>query len=262
MAVCGATGRMGRAIARIARNAGGFELIGGIARSSEPTMVIPEEAGPLIASSQVVIDVSRPDFLGRILELHGERLAGRALIVGTTGLQQEQEAALDALARRAAVLVAANFSLGVNLLLELVRRAANALPPSEFDAEIVEAHHRDKVDAPSGTALALANAVTNGRGTELDTQRRDGRSGRTGVRPAGQIGLHAVRGGGVVGEHRVLFLGTRERIELAHAALDRDVFAEGALAAARWLAGRQPGRYTMADVLGAGTGWTTSRSAT
>jgi 4-hydroxy-tetrahydrodipicolinate reductase len=136
----------------------------------------------------------------------------------------------------------------VNVLLSLVRDAARAL--EGYDVEIVEAHHRRKEDAPSGTALALGEAVADGRGLTLDRVRRDGRSGRPGPRPDGEIGFHAVRGGQVVGDHEVLFLGEMERVELVHRASDRTLFAAGALRAARWLSGRPAGRYTMLDVLG------------
>ena len=177
-------------------------------------------------------------------------MAGRSLVIGTTGLDADTERALADASTHAAVLTAANFSIGVNLLLGLTTRVAEALDADSFDIEVVEAHHRRKTDAPSGTALALARAAADGRGVDLEAVRRDGRSGDTGARPHGQIGLHAVRGGGVVGEHTVMFIGERERIELRHDALDRALFAEGALRAARWMAGRAPGRYTMQDVLG------------
>ena len=138
-----------------------------------------------------------------------------------------------------------------NLLAALVEQAARVLGPA-YDVEVVEAHHRRKVDAPSGTALELGRAAARGHGVELDSMRRDGRSGHPGARPAGEIGFHAVRGGDVVGEHRVMFLGDRERLELVHLAQDRALFAEGALRAARWMAGKPAGVYTMRDVLGLG----------
>ncbi|HEX6939993.1 MAG TPA: 4-hydroxy-tetrahydrodipicolinate reductase [Longimicrobiales bacterium] len=256
VAVSGATGRMGRAIAALAAEAGDIELVGGVGREERERhggyarIATPERAGELIAGADVVLDVSAPPFLARLLDVRGEALEGRALVVGTTGLDDALVRRLDALAERAAVLVAANFSVGVNVLLALVEEAARRLGSDGYDVEIVEAHHRGKADAPSGTALALGQAVAAGRGAELAALRRDGRSGRTGARPAGEIGFHAVRGGAVAGEHTVLFLGTRERIALGHAAVDRSLFAEGALIAARWMAGRPPGRYTMRQVLG------------
>jgi 4-hydroxy-tetrahydrodipicolinate reductase len=183
-------------------------------------------------------------------ERHAAALDGRALVVGTTGLDDDTVKQLDALARRTAVLVAANFSVGVNLLLGLAEQAARVLPAATYDVEIVETHHGRKLDAPSGTALALGEAVARGRSVELAGVRRDGRSGTTGERPRGEIAFHALRGGSVAGEHHLHFLGQRERIELAHHAEDRALFAEGALVAARWITGRAPGRYTMGDVLG------------
>ena len=252
--VSGATGRMGRAVAALAAEAGDVELVGGIGREAGALpgayerIAPPEDAAELISGCDVVVDFSAPEFLARVLD--AAPLDGRALVVGTTGLDDALHRRLDALAERAAVLVAANFSVGVNLLLALVEEAARRLPADRYDVEIVEAHHRGKADAPSGTALALGRAVAEGRGADLVALRRDGRSGRPGARPAGEIGFHAIRGGAVAGEHGVLFLGALERIELSHVAADRSLFAEGALVAARWMAGKPPGRYTMRQVLG------------
>jgi 4-hydroxy-tetrahydrodipicolinate reductase len=252
--VSGATGRLGRAITRLAGQSANLVFVGGTARQAHAAagVVAQTDVDPRLNGADVVIDVSSPDFMAAFIRQHGEALSGRALVVGTTGLAAAEQAALDDLAERVAVLVAPNFSPGLNLLLDLVRRAAAALPSGAFDIEIVEAHHRAKVDSPSGTALALAQAVAEARDVSLEQVRRDGRSGRTGERPPSEIGLHAVRGGGVIGEHRVLLLGERERIELVHSAGDRDVFAACALDAARWIVGRPPGHYTMADVLGTG----------
>jgi 4-hydroxy-tetrahydrodipicolinate reductase len=258
VAVCGAAGRMGQALRALVAAAEDLTLSGGIDRGLRSEaggldglqVVAPDGAAQLLDESDVVIDFSAPAAL-RALLVHGtEALAGKALIVGTTGLTTEEDALLGRAAERSAVVVAANFSVGVNLLLSLTEQAARVLTEERFDVEIVEAHHRRKVDAPSGTALALARAVARGRAAELDALRRDGRSGHTGERPAGEIGLHAVRGGSVVGEHRVLFLGDAERVELVHSASSRELFAEGALLAARWAHGRKPGRYDMAAVLG------------
>jgi len=251
---------MGRAIAALARDAGDVQLVGGIARTSRegaeaealgyPAVTTPADAGAILRAADVLIDVSAPAALEELLRRYAPELEGRALVVGTTGLDAGVTAQLDAAAERSAVLVAANFSVGANVLLFLVEEAARLLAAERFDAEIVEAHHRRKADAPSGTALALGAAVARARGQALERVRRDGRSGRTGERAVGEIAFHALRGGGVVGEHRVHFLGERERLELAHAAADRSVFAEGALETARWLAGRPAGRYSMRDVLG------------
>lgn len=257
LVLSGATGRMGTALAELVRGDDALSLIAGIGRRPEPDCDIgcplvetPETAGEWIREAEVIVDFSSPELIGRLLAMHGEALAGRALVVGTTGLTPEEQHGLDALAERAAVLQAANFSVGVNLLLALAERAARVLGGDAWDAEIVEAHHRRKTDAPSGTALALAEAVAQGRGVALADVRVDGRSGQPGPRPAGEIGLHAVRGGDIVGEHRLMFVSDRERVELVHIAQDRRLFAEGALRAARWIAGRAPGRYTMRDVLG------------
>lgn len=257
LVVSGATGRMGSTLARLAASHPGLELVGGIDRAGAdpdqhtgfPVVAAPPGAADLISGADALVDFSAPLFLAELLETQGDAIAGRALVVGTTGLGQAEERLLDRQAERSAVLVAANFSVGVNVLMSLAEQAARALG-AEYDIEIVEAHHRRKEDAPSGTALALGEAVAGGRDLHLGAARRDGRSGRPGPRPAGEIGFHAVRGGGVVGDHQVLFLGDLEWIELVHHASDRALFAAGALRAARWLRGRQPGRYSMRDVLG------------
>jgi 4-hydroxy-tetrahydrodipicolinate reductase len=257
LVVSGATGRMGRILGRLIEEAEDLRALGGIAPDAEdvdgsvyPEIVPVERADELVRRADAVIDFSAPEQLGKLLDTCGETLAGGALLVGTTGLDDPIEGRLDELAGRAAVLVAPNFSIGVNLLLGLVEQAARALPGDRYDIEVVEAHHRRKEDAPSGTALALGRAAASGREAELGEVRRDGRSGRTGARDTGEIGFHALRGGDVVGDHTVHFLGERERIALSHGALSRDLFAEGALEAARWMAGRGPGRYGMRDVLG------------
>ena len=254
----GATGRMGTTLARLIAADEGLALAGGIGRIPEsgcdigcPVVETPETAGAWLREADVVIDFSAPELLRRLLEMHGEALAGVALVVGTTGLTPEEGEALNAQARQSPVLQAANFSVGVNLLQALVEQSARVLDDA-YDVEIVEAHHRRNVDAPSGTALVLGEAVARGREITLADVRVDGRSGRPGERPRGEVGFHAVRGGDVVGEHTVMFIGERERIELTHLAQDRALFAEGALRAARWIAGKPAGRYTMRDVLGLG----------
>jgi 4-hydroxy-tetrahydrodipicolinate reductase len=258
--VHGIRGRMGQALVRLAGDGDELRIIGGIGRRGMegadaqrfgcPVIVEVAAAGELLRAADVIIDFSNAAATATLLQTAGTALEGRALVIGTTALDPATERDVADVARGAAVLTAANFSIGVSLLAVLAERASAALGADDYDAEVVEAHHREKVDAPSGTALALADAIARGRGGSLAELRRDGRSGDTGERPHGEIGLHAVRGGGVIGEHSVLFLGERERIELRHEALDRALFAEGALRAARWLAGRKPGRYTMAQVLG------------
>jgi 4-hydroxy-tetrahydrodipicolinate reductase len=170
-------------------------------------------------------------------------------VLGTTGLTAEELAVVDAAAKEIPICFAPNFSLGVNLLLELVRRAASVLDAS-YDAEIVEMHHRLKKDAPSGTALGLAEALAKGRGVNLDDVACYGRHGIVGERPAGEIGVHAVRGGSVVGDHTVMFAADEERVEITHKASSRAAFAKGALKAAMWLKNRKPGLYNMRHVLG------------
>jgi 4-hydroxy-tetrahydrodipicolinate reductase len=253
----GATGRMGQALAGLAAEDPSLQLVGGIGRQEGgracdigcPIVHTAASAGEVIRACDVVIDFSSPELLRELLAEQGDAIAGKALVVGTTGLDDGALAQLADASRRSPVLRAANFSVGVNLLLALAERAGAVLGP-DYDVEIVEAHHRRKADAPSGTALALGEAVAAGRAVELERVRVDGRSGRPGARPAGEIGFHAVRGGDVVGEHRVMLIGERERVELVHIAQDRTLFAEGALRAARWLAGRPAGEYTMKDVLG------------
>ncbi|MEN8376752.1 MAG: 4-hydroxy-tetrahydrodipicolinate reductase [Gemmatimonadota bacterium] len=262
--VLGATGRMGRQIAAEVAQAGGMgvSLVGGVASRARPesearalgypAVADVAGAGPLLEAADAVLDVSGPRALGELLVAWRPVLEGRALVTGTTGLDEREEAALAALAERAPVLRAANFSPGVAALNALVRDLAARFASAEWDIEVVETHHRGKADAPSGTALALARAAAAARGVELDDVRVDGRTGRTGDRPPGEVGLHAVRGGGVVGEHRVLFLGAHERLELTHRADDRALFAAGALRACAWIRGKAPGLYGMADALGLG----------
>jgi 4-hydroxy-tetrahydrodipicolinate reductase len=257
LVIAGLRGRMGQSLQALLADgvptASGMELLGGIGRTGGDaggvTVVPVEEAAALLRQADVVVDFSGAAGLAALLARAGG-LKARALVTGSTGLDGVTLERLDDVARECAVLSAANFSVGVNLLLALVSRAAAALPADGYDIEIVEAHHGRKLDAPSGTALALAEAAARGRDRSLADVRRDGRSGETGTRPPGEIGIHAIRGGGVVGHHQVLFLGGRERIELNHEALDRSLFAEGALHAARWIAGRPPGRYGMHHVLG------------
>jgi 4-hydroxy-tetrahydrodipicolinate reductase len=172
----------------------------------------------------------------------------RAAVIGTTGLSAADDEAIAALVQVAPVVIAANFSLGVNLLLGLVKRAARTLGPA-WDAEVVETHHRAKRDAPSGTALAIARAIAAGHGSDYDQVKRHARDGEVGARPRGEIGVSAVRGGDVVGEHTAYFFGAAERIEISHRATSRGIFAAGALRAAAWVVGRPPGRYDMLDVL-------------
>ncbi len=238
IAVSGATGKVGRRIVDLARGAGDIEVVAEIGRS-----------GSLDRKVDCLIDFSVPAGTRRRIEEC--RRLGVPIVVGTTGLDADLRGAIDAAARETAVLVAANTSVGVNLLLRLVAEAARALGPG-FDIEVIEGHHRAKRDSPSGTALEIVKALCAATGLDPTKDLVHGRSGDVGPRPASQIGVHAVRGGDIVGEHTVLFAGDGERVEIVHKASSRDTFARGALRAARFLAGKPPGRYTMAHVIEGG----------
>lgn len=259
LAVLGATGRMGRAVLDVVLRSQDLQLVAAMGRAG--SAALGTDAGTLVgqrpcgvavaapadadlASADVVIDFSLPEALESALPF----LGNAALVSGTTGLSAALSAQVAAHAQRAPVLQAANFSTGVHVLHHLVALAARALP--DFDIEVVEAHHRRKQDAPSGTALFLAESAATARNQHLSDVIRNGREGRTGERPVGEIGVHAIRGGDVVGEHTVGLYGSGERIALSHVASSRATFAEGAVRAARWIAGRKAGTYTMADVLG------------
>lgn len=175
--------------------------------------------------------------------------AGLAYVIGTTGLTVEEQKAVDEAAKKIPVVQSGNYSLGINLLLELVRKAATVLG-SDYDVEVVEMHHKHKKDAPSGTALMLAKSAAEGRKVDLATCGVFGRKGDIGERPVGEIAVHALRGGSVVGDHTVMFAGDLERVEITHKAQDRAAFAAGALKALAWAKGRSPGKYDMRDVLG------------
>jgi len=213
--------------------------VGGIALTADLSAAMAE--------ADVYVDFSVPQ--GTLAAAKAALEPATGAVIGTTGLDTETAAAIDALATRAPVLVAPNFSLGVNLLLVLAEQAAAALG-DDYDLEVVEAHHRHKRDAPSGTAIAIADALARGRGWELDDVKRYTRDGDVGPRPDQQIGVSTVRGGDVAGEHTAFFFGDAERIELTHRAGSRSIFAAGALRAAGWLAGKPPGHYSMRDVLG------------
>lgn len=216
-------------------------LLAGVDACGRPIETLQAGADQAV---DVFLDFSLPAGTARLLALCG----CRPLVLGTTGLDAAAQAAVEAHARRAPVVQAPNFSTGVALLQELVQVAARVL--ASYDAEVAEYHHRLKRDAPSGTALALARAVAEGRGAALGEHARFGRHGVTGTRPDGEIGIHALRGGDVVGEHHVLLAGSGERVELSHLATSRQAFVVGALRATRWVADRDPGLYGMRDVLG------------
>jgi 4-hydroxy-tetrahydrodipicolinate reductase len=256
LVIVGAYGRMGRALQEAALSAG-IPVEGLVDRpelSGSPSPVdgvsasISGSLAEVAAPQRVAILFSSPENTLEVLRTASSH--GMALVVGTTGMGEAGEIALQDAARHVPVVAAANYSVGVNLLLELVEKAAQVLGERGYDAEIVEAHHKHKKDAPSGTALMLARSLAKGRGVNLADVAVYGREGMPGERPVGQIGIHAVRGGSVVGDHWVSFFGEGERIEIHHHAESRRTFAEGAVRAARWVSGRKPGLYSMRNVLG------------
>ena len=236
--IYGSLGRMGQAIAEAAAGLGA-RIAGGADAGDDPA--------DLARKADVLVDFSAP----QALEAHlaAARAARTPIVIGTTGLGAQHHALIDAAAKEIAVLQTGNTSLGIGLLSRLVRDAVARLGEG-WDVEIVEMHHRDKVDAPSGTALMLGEAAAAGLGVALSEAAVVGRAGLTGARAGGTIGLSSLRGGTVFGDHSVILAGNGERIELTHRADDRAIFARGAVQAALWLAGQEPGRYTMDAVLG------------
>ena len=262
--VSGAAGRMGRMVVRTIHESDGLKLTGALERLDSPwlgadpavlagcpasSLAIVADPLPLLLEADAIVDFSSP---AASVELAGLAAQARIVdVIGTTGLSADDLDRIDAAARHAPIVRSGNMSLGVNLLAQLVRAGAKALG-AEFDIEIVEMHHRLKVDAPSGTALMLGEAAAEGRGINLAEHWARGRDGVTGPRERGEIGFASLRGGSVVGDHSVIFAGAGERIVLSHLAEDRGLFARGALQAALWARDRKPGLYSMADVLGLG----------
>ncbi|GBQ14110.1 4-hydroxy-tetrahydrodipicolinate reductase [Komagataeibacter rhaeticus] len=249
--IAGLNGRVGRLLAEEVP-AGGALLVGGTTRDGASVTGIDcpvyADISDLAPQCDVVIDFTHV----ATVETHAIALtlAGTAWVLGTTGLSTRAQQAVDTTARRIAVVQAANFSPGVTLVTRLARQMGAALPGSDYDAEILEMHHRQKVDAPSGTALAMGRAVAEGRGIRLEEHIESGRDGHTGPRTDGAIGFAALRGGQIVGEHSVIFTSSHEQISLTHRSFDRRVYATGAVRAAQWLRTRPPGLYDMEDVLG------------
>ena len=206
-------------------------------------------AAEAVAQADVIIDFSTAGASAALARLAGGQ-GGIALVIGSTGFSAADEAAVREAAGRIAIVKSGNYSLGVNLLMALVAQAARALPAQDYDIEVFEAHHRRKVDAPSGTALMLGQAAAEARGLTLEGAADRGRDGLTGPRRDGAIGFSVMRGGGIVGEHSVVFAADDEIITLSHSARDRSLFARGAVEAARWVAGQPAGLYDMQDVLG------------
>jgi 4-hydroxy-tetrahydrodipicolinate reductase len=263
LVVTGAAGRMGQELIRAIRSTPGATLAGAIERTG--SAFIGRDAGELAGTGPVGIAISDDplpvfaaadgvlDFTAPAASVEFAGLAAQARIVhviGTTGMSAEDEEKLRAAARHAVIVKSGNMSLGVNLAAVLVEQAARALSAADFDVEIVEMHHRHKVDAPSGTALLLGEAAANGRGVSLAASAVRARDGHTGARHEGTIGFASLRGGSVVGDHSVILAGPGERIEIRHVAEDRSIFAKGAVKAALWGRGRKPGWYSMRDVLG------------
>jgi 4-hydroxy-tetrahydrodipicolinate reductase len=261
LVVAGASGRMGRTLIREIAQGSGITLCGALEMEGHPNLgmdsgtlsgmqpngiKLTADPLPVIASAQGIVDFTTP-----IVSLMLADLAAQARIVhviGTTGFDQKGEDRISAAARHAVIVKSGNMSMGVNLLAALVERAARSL--SDYDIEVLEMHHRNKVDAPSGTALLLGQAAAHGRDVNLEKHWVKSRDGHTGAREDGAIGFATLRGGSVVGEHSVIFAGLGERITLTHTAEDRTIFAHGALGAAKWGHGKKPGLYTITDVLG------------
>lgn len=263
LVVIGAAGRMGRTLVSMIKATEGARLHAALER--EGSIALGQDAGMLAGAGHLgvaigsdlaaaldgadgIVDFTAPSTSVALAERAAK--AGLVHVIGTTGCSADDDAAIARAAATARIVKSGNMSLGVNLLAGLVAQAARALPAEAFDIEVLEMHHRHKVDAPSGTALLLGQAAAGGRGADLSKVSVRSRDGRTGPRPDGAIGFAALRGGSVVGEHSVLFAGEGERIELVHRAEDRSIFARGALRAALWARGQEPGLYSMQDVLG------------
>ena len=262
LAIAGAGGRMGRVLTRIVHETAGAEIAGGLEPKGSPHIgadmgtlagigalgvAITDDPLALFTRIDGIIDFTVPKASLALAELSAQ--ARIVHVIGTTGIDEQGEAAIKAAARHARIVKSGNMSLGVNLLAAMVRKVAAALG-EDFDIEVLEMHHRAKIDAPSGTALLLAKAAAEGRGLDLKSRSVRTRDGHTGARPVGDIGFATLRGGSVVGEHTVMFAGPAERIELSHKAESRDIFARGAVRAALWAMDKKPGLYTMTDVLG------------
>lgn len=263
LVVVGAGGRMGQALIRAISEAPDAVLAGAVERSGSASLgrdagelaglgtlgiALTDDPLPVFARADGVLDFTSPSatvaFAGYAAQAH------IAHVIGTTGCSAEDDAKILAAARHATIVKSGNMSLGVNLLAALVEQAARALPAADFDIEVLEMHHRHKVDAPSGTALLLGQAAAQGREIDLNHNSVRSRDGHTGPREAGTIGFATLRGGSVVGEHSVILAGAGERITLGHMAEDRSIFARGAVRAALWARRRKPGLYSMRDVLG------------
>jgi 4-hydroxy-tetrahydrodipicolinate reductase len=262
IAIAGAAGRMGRVLTRIVHETDGLTVAGGLESKGSPYLgqdlgilaglpplgvMVSDNPLSLFTSIDGIIDFTVPAATIALSELSAQ--ARIVHVIGTTGIDEAGDAKIKAAARHARIVKSGNMSLGVNLLAALAKKVAAALG-EEFDIEVLEMHHKHKIDAPSGTALLLGKAAADGRGIDLKARSIRSRDGHTGARPPGAIGFATLRGGSVVGEHTVMFAGPSERIELTHKAESRDLFARGAVKAAAWAFDKKPGLYSMADVLG------------
>jgi 4-hydroxy-tetrahydrodipicolinate reductase len=262
LAIAGAGGRMGRVLTRIVNETPGAEVAGGIEPKGSPhvgtdmgvlagigalDVMITDDPLTLLTQIDGIIDFTVPQATIALAELSAQ--ARIVHVIGTTGIGEDGEAKIRAASRHARIIKSGNMSLGVNLLAVMVKKVAQALG-EDFDIEVLEMHHKHKIDAPSGTALLLGQAAADGRGIDLKTRSVRSRDGHTGARPVGDIGFATLRGGSVVGDHTVMFAGPAERIELSHKAESRDIFARGAVRAALWGFEKKPGLYSMIDVLG------------
>ena len=260
--IAGCAGRMGQMLLKLLIAAPGVLVVGGTERKGshvlgrdlgalaggEPLgIIIGENPEPLFEGADVVVDFTSPAATAQHAALAAR--SGTAHVIGTTGIDADQLAAISRAAQRVPIVIASNMSLGVNLLEQVVEEMARILD-TDWDIEVIEMHHRHKVDAPSGTALSLGDAAARGRGVQLRRVARRGRDGQVGPRVKGEIGFSAIRGGDVVGDHTVIFAADGERIELVHKASNREIFARGAIKAVLWAAGKRAGLYSMKDVLG------------
>jgi 4-hydroxy-tetrahydrodipicolinate reductase len=262
IAIVGAAGRMGQMLIRQIAQTDGCTLTGAseaagskaigrdaaeVAGLEAAGVKITADSAAAIAAADVVIDFTVP--AATVAHARSAADKGVSMVIGTTGLDPEQTAAIHECARRVPILWAANMSMGINILMALVEKTASLLDPG-YDIEVLEMHHRHKIDAPSGTALALGRSAAAGRKVELEKVWCKSRDGHTGARPTGEIGFATLRGGEEVGVHTVMFAASGERLELSHRSFSRETYASGALRAALWLQGRKPGLYGMKDVLG------------
>ena len=262
IAVAGAAGRMGGRISALAGEFEGLSLTGAFERAGHGAIgkdvgeaagagrlgvTLTEGVGSVLNSADIIIDFTAPE--ATLANMEAAAAAGKAMVIGTTGIDKAGQERIKELSAKVPCVYAGNMSLGINLLMKVVGDIARALG-TDYDVEVFEAHHKMKKDAPSGTALMLAGAAADALGLSLDSDGVFERHGMIGERKKGEIGVQTIRGGDVVGEHTVMFLGMGERVEVSHRVSNRDTFARGALRAALWLKGKGPGLYNMQDVLG------------